>query len=91
MTLDLLAADRGICPAYPREDDAEIVVDLRGGSDRGAWILDIDLLLNGDRRRDAFNGLHIRLAHPSKKLAGVRGRALSETPLSLGEQSVESQ
>ena len=54
MTLDLLAADRGICPAYPREDDAEIVVDLRGGSDRGAWVLDIDLLLNGYRRRYAF-------------------------------------
>ena len=91
MTLDLLAADRGICPAYPREDNAEIVVDLRGGSDRGAWVLDIDLLLNGDRRRDAFNGLHIRLAHPAQKLARVRGQALSETPLSLGEQSVESQ
>ena len=90
MTLDFLAADRGICPAYPREDDAEVVVNLGGGGHGGAWILDIDLLLNGYRRRYAFYGLHIRLAHPSKKLTRVRGKAFRETPLSLGEQRVES-
>ncbi len=91
MAFHLTAADRREGSPDTGENNPQIIIYFRGCGDSRARIPDIDFLLNSDRWRNPFNGLHIRLAHPAEELSGVRAEAFGETPLPFSEQCVESQ
>ena len=91
VALDLTAADGRIRPSYTGENKPQVIVYLRCGGNRRPRIADVDLLLDGHRRRDAVDALDIGLAHPPEELSGVRRQALGETTLALREKRVEGQ
>ena len=84
-------ADGGVGPPDPGEDHPEVIVDLGGGADRGAGIADVDLLLDGDGRRNPLDDIHVGLRHPSEELPGVGRQALGKPPLPLGIEGVKGQ
>src|SRR5207247_92608 len=47
--------------------------------------------LDGDRRRQSFDGIDIRLFHEAKKLASVRRERFYVAALSLGVDRIERQ
>ena len=69
--VDLFTAYRRIGAADAGKQEAEIIVNLSGGCNGGAGVADVHLLLYGNCRRDAVNGLHIGLYHTAKELAGI--------------------
>ena len=86
-----VSADGGIGAADAGEQQAEVVVDLRGGGHSTAGVLDIHLLLYGDGRRDAVDGLHVGFGHASQELARIGGQAFGKAALPFGKQGVEGQ
>ena len=91
VAFDFASADGRECTTYPGENKPEVIVYLGGGGDGRPGIADVDLLLDGDRRRDAVDALDIRFAHPAKELAGIRRKALGETALTLREKRIKGQ
>ena len=91
MGFHLFPADGRVCPADPGEQDPEIIVDFRCGGHRGARVPDIDLLLDGDGRGDAFDGFHVRFHHPAQKLPRIGGQAFRKAALPFGEERVKGQ
>ena len=91
VALDLNAADRGKGPADPGEDHPQVIIDFRRGGHGRARIARIDLLLDGDGRRNTLDRLDIGFGHPTEELPRIRGKALGETALSLREEGVESE
>ena len=85
------AGDRGIGLADPGEEQAQVIVDLGGGADRGARVPGVDFLLDGDGRRNAADQVDVGLVHPPEELPGERREALREAALPFGEQRVEGQ
>ena len=81
---DLLPRYRGIGPPDPGEQQTQEIVDLRGRSHGRTGIAGADLLLDGDRGRNAFDAVHVRFGHPAQELPGIGREALGETPLPLG-------
>ncbi len=77
--------------ADAREEQAQVVVDLGDGADRGAGVARGRLLVDGDRGREALDEVDVRLVHLAEELAGVRGEGLHIAPLALGEDGVEGQ
>ncbi len=69
----------------------QIVVDLRDCAHRRARAARGRLLLDGDRRREAIDGVHIRPLHLVQKLPRVGRERLYITPLSLGVDGVEGE
>ena len=78
------AADAG-------EEQFEVVVDLGGGADRRTRIARVDLLLDGDGRRDPRDEVDVGLVDLAQKLPGVGRQALHVAALPLGEDRVEGQ
>ena len=77
--------------AHPREQKAQVVVDLGGGAHGGAGILRRGLLIDGHRRRQAVNGVHIGLGHLAQEHAGIAGEALHIAALPLGVHGIEGE
>ncbi|MDT4798782.1 hypothetical protein FQZ97_314200 [compost metagenome] len=77
-------ADAGI-------EQAQVVVDLGDGADRGAGVVGGGLLLDGNRRRQAFDGIHIGLFHHRQELPGVGRQRLHIAALAFGVEGVEGQ
>src|SRR5205085_8663903 len=75
--------------AGAREQQAQVVVDLRDRSDGGARIVAGGLLLDGDRGRQAVDGIDVGLFHEAEELARIGRERLDVSALALGVDGVE--
>ena len=73
------------------KEETEIVVNLRDGADGGSGVMAGALLLDGDGRRQAFDGIDIRLPHLFEELPGIGGERLDVPPLPFRIDGVECQ
>jgi len=73
------------------KEQAEVVVDLRGRSDRGSRILVRRLLLNGDDGGEPRDFVHVGALHIAQEIAGIGRESLDIAALALGIDGVESQ
>ena len=88
---DRPAAVEAVRLADPRPEQAQVVVDLRDRADRGARVARRGLLVDRDGRRQALDGVHVRLVHLPQELARVRGQRLHVAALALGVDGVEGE
>ena len=86
-----LAAARAVRRPHPRPEQAQVVVDLRDRTHRGARVAARGLLLDGDGRGEPLDGVDVRLLHQPQELPGVGGERLHVAPLPLGVDGVEGQ
>ena len=77
--------------AGARVEQAQVVVDLGDGAHRGARVVAGGLLLDGDRRREAFDEVHVGLFHELQELPRVGRQGFHIAPLALGVKGVEGQ
>ncbi len=70
---------------------AQVVVDLGDRADGGARVAGGRLLVDRDGRRQALDGVDVRLVHLAEELAGVGGEALDVAALALGVDGVEGE
>ena len=91
LAADLPAALWAVGNTHPRPQEAEIIVDFRHRSHGRTGVLGCGLLVDGNGRRQAVDGVHVRLVHLPKELAGVRTQALHIPSLSLGVNGIEGQ
>src|SRR5207302_4984107 len=82
---------RAVRDADPREQHAEVVVDLGDGPDGGARILRGRLLLDRDRGRQPLDRVDVGLFHLLEELPGVGGQGLDVPPLALGVDRIEGE
>ena len=73
------------------EEQAEVVVDLGDGADRGARVARGRLLVDRDGRRQALDEVDVGLVHLAEELAGVGRQRLDVAALALGVDRVERQ
>ena len=71
------------------EQQFQVVVNFGRRTDRRSRIARIDLLLDGDGRRDPRNEIDVRLVDLTQKLPRIGRQALDVAPLPLGENGVE--
>jgi len=91
LALDRPAADRAVGNAHAGEQQAQVVVDFRDRADRGAGVVRGALLVDGNGRREAFDGVHVGFVHLPEELAGVSGERFHIAALTFGEDRVECQ
>ncbi len=89
--LEVLAVFGTARRAGTSEQQAQVVVDLGDGADRGARVVGGGLLLDGDRRRQPLDVIDVGLLHHRQELSGVGGERLHVAPLALGVERVEGQ
>ena len=77
--------------AGPTEQQTQIILDLRDGSDSRTWVVTGGFLIDRDRRGKALNGINIRLVDLTQKLTRVSGKTLDVATLTLSKNGVESQ
>ena len=70
---------------------AQVVVDLGDRTHGGAWVVGSGLLFDGNRRRQPFDGVHVRLLHHRQELPGVGREGFHVAPLAFRIERVESQ
>lgn len=87
----LLHALIGVGRGGAGEEQAEVVVDLRGRSHRGSRILVGRLLLNGDDGGETRDLVHVGALHIAQEIAGIGRESLDIAALALGIDGVESQ
>jgi hypothetical protein len=80
---------RAIGCADPREQQTQVVVNLRDGADRGARIVRRGLLFDRNGRRQTFNQVDVRFLHQLQELPGVRREALDVAPLPFRVERVK--
>ena len=73
LAADLLAALRAVRHADTRPQQTQIVVDLRDRADGRARIFTGGLLVDGDGRTHAVDGVDVGLVHLPEKLPRIRG------------------
>lgn len=73
------------------EEQAQVVVDLRDGTHRGARVSRRGLLVDGDGRGEAVDGVEVGLVHLAQEHAGVAGERLHIAALPLGVDGVEGE
>ena len=91
LTLDGKARGGGVGGADARPQKAHVVVNLGDRAHGGTRIATGRLLLDGNGRREALDGVHVRFLHHLQKLAGVGRKALHVAPLPLGIDCIEGQ
>ena len=89
--LDLLAALVAVGDSDPGEEEAEVVVNLRHRPHGGPGVVGRRPLLDGDRRGEPFDGLHVGLVHLPDELPGIGGERLHIAPLTLCVDRVEGE
>ena len=93
--LDGLALDGvavgAVRDADPREQQAQVVVDLGDRADRRARVARRALLVDGDGRREPVDLVDVGLLHLAEELARVGAQALDVAALALGVDGVEGQ
>ena len=77
--------------ADPREQQAQVVVDLGDGPDGRSRVARGALLVDRDGRRQAVDLVDVGLLHLTQELARVGAQALDIPPLALGVDGVERQ
>ena len=87
----LPAADRRIRPRGAGIQQAQEIIDLGDGADRGARVGARGLLLDRDDRTQALDALHLRLLQDAHKMLGVGGKGVHVAALPLGIEGVERQ
>ena len=88
---DRLTADRAMRAPGAGPEQAQVVVDLGDGADRRAGVAVRGLLVDRDRRREAFDEVDVGLVHLAEELPGVRRQRLDVPALALREDRVERQ
>ena len=86
---DRLVADRAVRHARAGPEQAQVVVDLGDGADRGARVAAGGLLVDRDRGRQALDEVDVGLVHLPEELARVGAQRLDVAALALGEDRVE--
>ncbi len=71
------------------EKQLQVIVDLRHRPDGGARGAHRIRLVDGDRGRNAFDGIDLRLVHAVEELARVRRECLDVAPLAFRVERVE--
>src|SRR5690606_22859745 len=84
-------ADGAVRRTHPGEEQAQVVVDLGDGANRGARVVRAAFLVDGDGRRQALDVFDIRLVHLAEELARIGRERLHVAALPFGEDGVESQ
>ena len=96
---DLLGGLPGNGPATARAvrradgavEHAQVVVDFRDRAHGGARRARGGLLLDGNGRRKALDGVHVRPLHLVQKLPGIGGERFHVAPLAFGVDGVKRQ
>jgi hypothetical protein len=88
---DRAAAVVAVGLADPRPQQAQVVVDLRDRADRRARVARRRLLVDRDRRRQALDGVDVRLVHLPEELTRVGAQRLDVAALPLRVDRVEGQ
>ena len=88
---DGAAAVGAVRLADARVEEAQVVVDLGDGADGGAWAARGGLLLDGDSRREAVDGVDVGALHLVEELAGVGRERLDVAALAFGVDGVEGE
>src|SRR6056297_66522 len=91
LRFDGLAGGRAIGRARPREQKTHVVIDFRHGANGRTGVLAGGLLLDGNRRAQAADMVHIRLFHHIEELPRIGAEALDIAPLPLGRDRIESE
>ena len=91
LAFDDAAALRAVGRAHAGEEEPEVVVDLGHRAHGGARVLGRGLLVDGDSRREAVDGVEVGLVHLAEEHAGVAGQALHVATLALGVHRVEGE
>lgn len=94
--LGTLLADRfatlhAVRMTRPSEQQPQIVIDLGDGAHGGARVTAGRLLIDGHRRGQTFDEVHIRFVHLAQELSGIGRQALHVAPLPLGKDGVEGE
>src|SRR5205807_3239773 len=72
-------------------EQAQVIVNLRGGRDGGSWVASGILLFDGDGRGDAGNLVDIGLFNALEELPRVGGERFDIAPLTFGIDGIEGQ
>ena len=88
---DFTPALRAVRNAGTRPEQTIVVMDLRHRAHRGPGVAARGLLVNGNGRAQALNGVHVRLVHLSQELPGIAGQAFHVPALALGVYGVKGQ
>ena len=91
MGLHLFPAHGRIGAANAGEQDAQVVVDFRGGGHGGTRVANVHLLLDGNGRWNAFYGIYVRFYHAAQELPGIGGKAFCKAALALCKEGVKGQ
>ncbi len=91
LRLDGQAGGGRVRRADAREQQAQVVVDLRHRADGRARVLAGGLLLDADRRAEALDMVHVRLLHHVEELPGIGRQRFDIAALPLGIDRVEGQ
>ena len=86
-----LSTLRAVRVADVAVEQAQVVVDFRGGGNNGARVAAGIALLDGNGRRKPLNVVHIRLLHLIQELPGIGRKTFNIATLPLGIQRVKSQ
>ncbi|MNZ98192.1 hypothetical protein D3C78_1174690 [compost metagenome] len=77
--------------AHAGIQQAQVIVNFGNGADRRTRVVRGGLLFDGDRRRQAFDGVDVRLFHHRQELPGISRQRFDVAALAFGVQGVESQ
>ena len=88
---DRPTADRTVRPPDAGVEEAQVVVDLGDRAHGRARVPRGRLLVDGDRRREPVDRVHVRLLHHLEELARVRRQRLDVPTLALGIDRVEGE
>ena len=88
---DPLTAHRAVRGAGPGVQQAQVVVDLGDGADGRPRVAVGGLLVDGHRRRQAFDEVDVGFVHLAEELPRVRRQRFDVAALPLGEDRVERQ
>ena len=91
VTFHFLSAIGTVSPPDASEEQTQVVINLSGGGYGRARIPRGILLLNGDSRGDAFDGIDVRLLDTLEELAGVGRKRLDIPALAFGIDGVKGE
>ncbi|OPY77202.1 MAG: hypothetical protein A4E64_01196 [Syntrophorhabdus sp. PtaU1.Bin058] len=89
LALDLLSAAVAVDVPDPREEEPQVIVDLRYRPDGAPGVLADALLFDADGRGQPLYVIHVRFFHKLKELPGIGGEGFHVPPLSFGVDGVE--
>src|SRR5579863_1712422 len=85
------ARDGRECSADAGKQQAQIIIDLGHGANRGTWGSGDHLLFDRNSGTQAFNIVDIRFVHPRHELTCVFTKTFGIAALSFSEQGIDSQ